>query len=117
VELTSSVLESIGEVFAIEESKSIMSKKAIQDAKNIIKRYEGVFSDINYLVENKRKASKDGKKSLGMMGSLQVKPPEPPQFSSKRRQKRKAVPIEGSLHRLSCWNLQHYSSLVFRSRS
>jgi hypothetical protein len=37
VELTSNALESVGKVFGTEDAKSIVSKKAIQDANNIIK--------------------------------------------------------------------------------
>jgi hypothetical protein len=70
VDLTSNALESIGKVFESEDAKSIVSKKAIHDANNIIKRCEAVFNDITELVEKRRKVSKEGKKSLGMMGKL-----------------------------------------------
>jgi hypothetical protein len=70
VELTSNALESVGKVFETEDAKSIVSKKAIQDANNIIKRCEAVFKDIAELVDKRRKNSKDGKKSLSVMGKL-----------------------------------------------
>jgi hypothetical protein len=70
VELTSNALESVGKVFETEEAKSVVSKKAIQDANNLIKRCEAVFKDISELVDKRRKVCKDGKKSLSMMGKL-----------------------------------------------
>lgn len=70
VELTSNALESVGKVFETEDAKSVVSKKAIQDANNIIKRCEAVFNDITELVEKRRNPSKDGKKSLSVMGKF-----------------------------------------------
>lgn len=70
VELTSNALDSIGKVFETEDPKSIVSKKAIQDANNIIKRCETVFTEISELVEKRSKTLKDGKKSLSVMGKL-----------------------------------------------
>jgi CRISPR/Cas system-associated endonuclease Cas3-HD len=70
VELTSNALESVGKVFESEESKSIMSKKAIQDANNIIKKCGGVFNEVSEMLEKRRKVSKDGKKGLSVMGKL-----------------------------------------------
>jgi hypothetical protein len=70
VDLTSNALESIGKVFETEYAKSLVSNKAIHDAKSIIKRCEAVFNDITELVDKRRKMSKDGKKSLGVMGKL-----------------------------------------------
>jgi hypothetical protein len=70
VELTSNALESVGQVFETEDAKSIVSKKAIQDANSIIKRCEAVFTDISELVEKRRKTSKDGKKNVSVMGKL-----------------------------------------------
>jgi hypothetical protein len=60
VELTSNALESVGKVFETEDAKSIVSKKAIQDANSIIKRCEAVFTDISEL----------GKKNVSVMGKL-----------------------------------------------
>jgi hypothetical protein len=70
VELTSNALESVGKVFETEDAKSIVSKKAIQDANSIIKRCEAVFTDISELVEKRRKTSKNGKKNVSVMGKL-----------------------------------------------
>ncbi|KAH5718381.1 hypothetical protein HBI18_168280 [Parastagonospora nodorum] len=70
VELTSNALESVGKVFETEDAKSLVSKKAIQDANNIIKRCEAVFSDISELVDKRRKSAKDGKKGLSVIGKL-----------------------------------------------
>ena len=70
VELTSNALESVGKVFETEDAKSIVSKKAVQDANNIIKRCEAVFNDISDLVEKRRTTTKNGKKGLSMMGKL-----------------------------------------------
>jgi hypothetical protein len=70
VELTSNALESIGKVFESEDAKSIVSKKAIQDANNIIKKCEGVFSEVSEMVEKRMKVGKDGKKSLSVGGKL-----------------------------------------------
>jgi hypothetical protein len=70
VELTSNALESVGKVFETEYAQSIVSKKAIQDANNIIKRCKTVFNDITELVEKRQKVGKDGKKGLNMMGKL-----------------------------------------------
>ncbi|KAH7091682.1 hypothetical protein FB567DRAFT_589558 [Paraphoma chrysanthemicola] len=70
VELTSNALESVGRVFESEEAKSVVSKKAIQDANNLIKRCDVVFKDISELVDKRRKVSKDGKKGLTVMGKL-----------------------------------------------
>ncbi|CAO2653836.1 Nn.00g105690.m01.CDS01 [Neocucurbitaria sp. VM-36] len=70
VELTSNALESVGTVFGTEEAKTIVSKKAIQDARNIIRRCQEVFNEVSEMIEKGRKSGKDGKKSLGMMGKL-----------------------------------------------
>lgn len=70
VELTSNALESVGKVFETEDAKSLVSKKAIQDANNIIKRCEAVFNDISELVDKRRKSAKDGKKGLSVIGKL-----------------------------------------------
>lgn len=70
VELTANALESVGKVFETEDAKSIVSKKAIQDANNIIKKCEDVFNEISEMVDKRRKVGKDGKKSLSMMGKL-----------------------------------------------
>ncbi|KAI4931388.1 hypothetical protein J4E85_003980 [Alternaria conjuncta] len=70
VELTSNALESVGRVFESEEAGSIVSKKAIQDANNIIKKCQSVFDEVSEIVEKRRKTAKDGKKSLSVMGKL-----------------------------------------------
>ncbi|CAN9475404.1 unnamed protein product [Alternaria alternata] len=70
VELTSNALESVGKVFESEDTKSIISKKAVQDAHNIIKKCQGVFDELSEMVEKRRKTGKDGKKTLSMMGKL-----------------------------------------------
>ncbi|KAI4932125.1 uncharacterized protein J4E92_004024 [Alternaria infectoria] len=70
VELTSNALESVGRVFESEEAGSIVSKKAIQDANNIIKKCQSVFDEVSEIVEKRRKTAKDGKKSLSVMGVL-----------------------------------------------
>ncbi|KAI4659221.1 uncharacterized protein J4E78_005647 [Alternaria triticimaculans] len=70
VELTSNALESVGRVFESEEAGSIVSKKAIQDANNIIKKCQSVFHEVSEMVEKRRKTAKDGKKSLSVMGKL-----------------------------------------------
>ncbi|KAI4671417.1 uncharacterized protein J4E88_009082 [Alternaria novae-zelandiae] len=70
VELTSNALESVGRVFESEEAGSIVSKKAIQDANNIIKKCQSVFDEVSEIVEKRRKTAKDGKKSLSAMGKL-----------------------------------------------
>ncbi|KAF1849092.1 uncharacterized protein K460DRAFT_84958 [Cucurbitaria berberidis CBS 394.84] len=70
VELTSNALESVGEVFETEDAKSIVSKKAIQDANQIIKRCEEVFNEVSQMIEKRTKVGKDGKKSLSIMGKL-----------------------------------------------
>jgi hypothetical protein len=70
VELTSNALESVGKVFESEDAKSIVSKKAVSDANNIIKKCEGVFTEVSEMVEKRRSVSKDGKKSLSVMGKL-----------------------------------------------
>ncbi|KAH7366623.1 hypothetical protein BKA66DRAFT_573287 [Pyrenochaeta sp. MPI-SDFR-AT-0127] len=70
VELTANALENVGKVFETEEAKSIVSKKAIQHANNIIKKCEDVFNEISDMIEKRRKIGKDGKKSLSMMGKL-----------------------------------------------
>lgn len=70
VELTSNALESVGKVFESEDAKSIVSKKAIQDANNLIKKCQGVFNEVSEMVEKRRKVGKDGKKTLSVMGKL-----------------------------------------------
>jgi hypothetical protein len=70
VELTSNALESVGKVFESEDAKSIISKKAVQDGHNIIKKCQGVFDELSEMVEKRRKTGKDGKKTLSMMGKL-----------------------------------------------
>ncbi|KAI4694822.1 hypothetical protein J4E81_006423 [Alternaria sp. BMP 2799] len=70
VELTSNALESVGRVFESEEAGSIVSKKAVQDANNIIKKCQSVFDEVSEIVEKRRKTAKDGKKSLSVMGKL-----------------------------------------------
>lgn len=68
VEITANALDSVGMVFQDEDSRSVVSKKAIQDAKNLITRCESVFNEIHELT--KRKVGKDGKKSLSAFGKF-----------------------------------------------
>ncbi|KAI4947316.1 hypothetical protein J4E91_006668 [Alternaria rosae] len=70
VELTSNALESVGRVFESEEAGSIVSKKAIQDANNIIRKCQSVFDEFSEMVEKRRRIGKDGKKGLSVMGKL-----------------------------------------------
>ncbi|KAF2029115.1 hypothetical protein EK21DRAFT_113174 [Setomelanomma holmii] len=70
VELTSNALESVARVFETEDAKSVVSKKAIQDANNLIKRCGAVFEDISELVDKRRKVCKDGKKGLSFAGKI-----------------------------------------------
>jgi hypothetical protein len=68
VELTSNALASVGEVFKTEDAQSIVSKKAIQDANNIIKKCDDVFNELSGIIEKRRKIGKDGKKMLSTRG-------------------------------------------------
>ncbi|KAL5120842.1 hypothetical protein ACEQ8H_001323 [Pleosporales sp. CAS-2024a] len=70
VELTSNALESVSKVFETEDIRSMVSKKAIADANNLIRRCEAVFQDITELIDKRRKVSKNGIKSLGVMGKF-----------------------------------------------
>ena len=70
VALTSNVLDCVGTVFKEDDSKSVISKRAVEDASGIIKRCEAVFEEINQLVEKRRKTSKDGKKTTSTFGKL-----------------------------------------------
>ena len=70
VEITANALESVGKVFEDEDSKSIVSIKAIQDARNLIKRCEAVFEEVGKLIDKKQKVGKDGKKSLTIVGKF-----------------------------------------------
>lgn len=70
VELTSNALSSVGEVFKTEDARSIVSKKAIQDANAIIKRCEEVFGEITEMVDKRRKVGEDGKKKVGFVGKI-----------------------------------------------
>lgn len=70
IELTSNALTSVGRVFETEDTRSVISEKAITDANNLIKRCEMVFKDIAEVVEKSRTVSKDGKKNLSAIGKL-----------------------------------------------
>lgn len=70
VEITANALDSVGRVFENEEAHSIISKKAIQDANNLIKRCEVVFQEINEVIEKRRKPGKDGKQGLSVRGKF-----------------------------------------------
>ncbi|OAL51615.1 hypothetical protein IQ07DRAFT_678787 [Pyrenochaeta sp. DS3sAY3a] len=70
VELTSNALSSVGEVFKTEDARSIVSKKAIQDANAIIKRCEEVFGEITEMVDKRRKVGEDGKKKVNFVGKI-----------------------------------------------
>jgi uncharacterized protein (UPF0335 family) len=69
VQATVNALGSVGSVFKDEESKSIVSKGAIEEAKNIIQQCESVFEEIRELTEKRRKV-KDGKRSLTTLGKF-----------------------------------------------
>jgi uncharacterized protein (UPF0335 family) len=62
VEITANALDSVGRVFSDETSQSVVSVKAVQDARNLITRCEAVFEEIRELMEKRRKVGKDGKK-------------------------------------------------------
>jgi hypothetical protein len=68
VEITANALDSVGKVFEDEDAPSVVSKKAIEHANNLIKRCEAVFGEIYEVVDKRRKVSKDGKKSLSALG-------------------------------------------------
>ena len=70
IEITANALDSVGKVFEDEDSASVVSKKAIRDAENIVKRCEAVFGEIQQVIDKRRKTGKDGKKSLTMIGKL-----------------------------------------------
>ena len=70
VALTSNVLDCVGKVFKEDDSKTVISKRAIDDASSIIKRCEGVFEEIHQLIEKRRKVNKDGKKCTSTFGKL-----------------------------------------------
>jgi len=70
IELTSNVLENVGKLFETEDVKSIVSKKAIQDANNIIKKCEDVFEEISRIIDKRRKSGKDGNKKSSIVGKL-----------------------------------------------
>jgi methyl-accepting chemotaxis protein len=70
VELTANALDSVGKVFEDEDAKSVISMKAVQDAKSLIKRCESVFNEIHEVIDKRRKICKDGKKSLSTLGKF-----------------------------------------------
>ena len=70
VEITANALDSVGKVFEDEDAPSLVSKKAIEHATNLIKRCEAVFGEIHEVIDKRRKISKDGKKSLSAFGKL-----------------------------------------------
>ncbi|KAF2729567.1 hypothetical protein EJ04DRAFT_580520 [Polyplosphaeria fusca] len=70
VDLTLSALSSVGRVFESEDARCIVSKRAILDANNLIKRCESVFGEIQEVLDKRRKTDKDGKKTLSTFGKL-----------------------------------------------
>jgi hypothetical protein len=70
VEITANALDSVGRVFENEDAQCIASKKAIQDANNLIKRCEAVFQEIRDVVDKGTKAGPDGKKSKSLVAKL-----------------------------------------------
>jgi DNA topoisomerase VI subunit B len=70
IELTSNALASVGKVLETEDTRSVVSKKAITDADSLIKRCKIVFKDIAELLQRRRTVSKDGKKNLSTMEKL-----------------------------------------------
>ncbi|RMZ69556.1 mapkkk cascade kinase regulator ste50 [Pyrenophora seminiperda CCB06] len=70
IELTSHVLEDMGKLFETEDAKSIVSKRALQHANNIIKKCENVFDEMSELINKGRKTGKDGQKKLSIIGKI-----------------------------------------------
>lgn len=70
VELTTKALASVGTVFKNENTRSIVSELAIQDAGEIIKRCEATFREISEVADKRRKICKDGKRSLSTLGKF-----------------------------------------------
>lgn len=70
VKVTANAFNNIGELFADQESNSIVTTKAIVDAEDLIKRCGSVFADLEELTEKRRKVGKDGKKVLSTFGRL-----------------------------------------------
>lgn len=71
VQITANALEGVGLVFSDETSQSVVSVKAMQDARNLITRCEAVFEEIRELVEKRRKVGKGGKSGgLTALGKL-----------------------------------------------
>jgi hypothetical protein len=71
VEITANALDSVGRVFNDEDSKSVISKEAVTHARSLIKRCEGVFKEIQVVVDKRRCTGKDGKKGgLSRLGKL-----------------------------------------------
>lgn len=70
VMLTANALDSVGKVFEKEDGKTVVSRRAIQDANGLIKRCDAVFGEIQEVVEKRRKVCKDGKKILSTFGKF-----------------------------------------------
>ncbi|KAF2652587.1 hypothetical protein K491DRAFT_718811 [Lophiostoma macrostomum CBS 122681] len=71
VEITANALDSIGRVFNNENTKSVITKEAVTHARSLIKRCEGVFKEIQDVVDKRRCTGKDGKKGgLSALGKL-----------------------------------------------
>lgn len=68
VEITANALDSVGRVFEDEKSSSVVSEKAVQDAKNLIERCGSVFREIEELTDKRRVVGKDGRKRLSLLG-------------------------------------------------
>jgi hypothetical protein len=85
VELTINALESVGKVFQTQNAEFIVSKKAIQDANNLIRKCEDVFKEISGIVEKRMRTDKDGKRSLSVRGILSYPMKEPRIELNRRR--------------------------------
>ncbi|KAF2265007.1 hypothetical protein CC78DRAFT_543564 [Lojkania enalia] len=70
VQLTANALDSVGRIFETEDAKHVVSKKAIEDANNLIKRCEAVFGEIHGVINKRRKVGRDGKRSLSALGKF-----------------------------------------------
>lgn len=77
VALTTTALSSVGQVFETEEAKFVVSRKAIEDSNNLIQRCEGVFREIQDVIDRRRKMSKDGRRTLTALGKLSWPMKEP----------------------------------------
>jgi hypothetical protein len=55
VQLTATTLDSIGKVFRREGEECVVSRKAVQDAKSLMKTCKVVFTEIQHMINNKGK--------------------------------------------------------------